>query len=263
MAAEAKATMLLGARLRCVQLLEKQAPDPAELSQALRRNREMELASEDCGQALLAHAHRLQMKAEDTVIADEKGTAKKRLGKSRVDVLEPAAEVLETVAPETGGCRPGLLERAQTRLEDAQLQSQKVGLRCRCGPVVKLLTADEGMSLADVRGLVARRFQRPEEGLVLTWIDGQSSMALSEEEQWQHALRVRRSGPIELEVPKPVRPASGSGVAAARRKRNKVTLAGLAASSGSRMGSGGSSDDVSSAAAAAKLQQQRFGRLPM
>eukprot|EP00931_Biecheleriopsis_adriatica_P103141 TRINITY_DN7801_c0_g1_i2.p1 TRINITY_DN7801_c0_g1~~TRINITY_DN7801_c0_g1_i2.p1 ORF type:complete len:982 (-),score=244.75 TRINITY_DN7801_c0_g1_i2:75-2618(-) len=272
--AEARATMLLGARLRTVQLLEKQAPDPAELSQALRRNREMELLKEECGQALLAHAHRISLKAEDAVIADEhaeRATADRassshgRRAKSRVKTLEPAAEVLETVAPEAGGCPAGLLERAQGRLQQAQEQQQKVGLRCRCGPVVRLLSVDQGSSLQEVRGQVAKRFQRPEDGLVLTVVDGQSTMTLEQEEQWQTLLRTRRGQKIELEVPQPARAASGSGAAAARRKRGKATLAGLAASSGASFGFGrpvsrsGSCDDAGSALSAARLQQQRVG----
>ncbi|CAK0826884.1 unnamed protein product, partial [Prorocentrum cordatum] len=96
------------ARLRCLEVLQAEVPDPESLAEALRDVRQLGLGAEEVGQALQMHAHCLRLRAEDTVSRRDAG----------LEEVERAAELLEAHA--AAGEEPPLLAHALGRLEEAR-----------------------------------------------------------------------------------------------------------------------------------------------
>jgi len=201
---------VVDARLRCVEMLRTQAPDPIELSVTLQTAKQLKMSDEPCGQAVLAKAHRLSMHATD-VVADDRATAA---------TVERAAEMLTAVQRDVGTSSQ-VLEDANTRLASVVEAESRVAIRCQCGPLVRFLSLRRDASYSQAVEQVARRWDRAPQSLNLTWREGSALYSLRTEEQWQQCLRVHPKGPVELvlQAAQPLRPPA------------KKTLAGLAASS--------------------------------
>jgi len=206
----------LGARLRCVEALQTEEPDPVELTDTLLDMKEMDLAGEDCGQAVLAHAHRLSMKAEDTV----------KLEDAPVPAMERAVELLEAVKSDVRSAQRAL-ESAGSRLLNAHELRRQVGLRCISGNHARILSVWRSASVGEVHAQVAAKFLRPKHGLDLRWNLCGSGYPLCTEEDWQQCLAAYPRGPIELHLaPEP----PGRSASSQKRGCKRHSLAHLASS---------------------------------
>jgi len=201
---------MLDARLRCVKAIQQECPDPVELTEALHQMKEMDLGSEDCGRAVLAHAQRLRLQAEEMAVHPQ----------SHLPAVEHAAEMLEALQHNTSGENTSL-EAAGRRMQHQRGESNLIGLRCRCGQQVRLQTVKRSAPFSEVLISVANRWSRPAEGL--SWNDGRTWHRLQTEDDWKQCLRDSPKDPIELSLP-----ATKAKSAASLRPRGggkRVTLA--------------------------------------
>eukprot|EP00747_Dinoflagellata_sp_TGD_P030265 gnl/TRDRNA2_/TRDRNA2_134513_c0_seq2.p1 gnl/TRDRNA2_/TRDRNA2_134513_c0~~gnl/TRDRNA2_/TRDRNA2_134513_c0_seq2.p1 ORF type:complete len:787 (-),score=145.57 gnl/TRDRNA2_/TRDRNA2_134513_c0_seq2:33-2393(-) len=182
-------TQKIEARLHCLDVLAAEMPDPAELTSALLKVDQLDLRSEDCGKALVVHAHRLRMQAAETASRPS----------APLSAVERAAELLEATRHEAGGSQQSL-EHAAERLRCGLAEQRRLGLRCLCGAVVRLLSVRRDASFSQVVVEVARCWQRPAHALHLAWRDGTAVFALTSEEQWSHCLQMHPpgAGPVEV-----------------------------------------------------------------
>lgn len=187
---------LVSARLRCVDVLQANPPDPVELTLALQQSREHALAQEECGQALLLHTHRLRMQAEDTVNHRQSTLAE----------VEQAAELLEAVQQAPGVTSRDALSRASHRMQREQADKQLIGLRCFVGPSVRLISLRRDAPFSEVLEEVARKLGRQPGGLRLSWqqlspLGPPSAFPLSTEDEWRNCVRLHPREVVEVIVP--------------------------------------------------------------
>jgi len=213
----------IGARLQCVDALRTEEPDPVELKEALTFMKEMNLASEDCGQAVLAHAHRLSMKAEDAVSSERAG----------VPAIEAAVNLLEAVKSEVPAA-PKVLEKAGKKLLNAHELRRQVGIRCIFGGHARMFSVWRSASLSDLLAKVAEVLRRPVKGLDPVW--GQLGQPLRTEEQWQSCLAAHARGPIEIFVAAGTKPLPAGG---RRVKPKSHSLLQLKVATGRMLGTAG------------------------
>eukprot|EP00928_Gymnodinium_smaydae_P100116 TRINITY_DN9747_c0_g1_i1.p1 TRINITY_DN9747_c0_g1~~TRINITY_DN9747_c0_g1_i1.p1 ORF type:complete len:980 (-),score=163.18 TRINITY_DN9747_c0_g1_i1:309-3248(-) len=189
----------ISARLKCVEVLQEEEPDPVELTRALKQVKALALTEEECGRALVVHTHRLRLKAED-VIAQE-GVP--------LPVVERAAEVLEAAqhvphADSAAGASKDALKQVHKQLQVAQAAQQRVGLRCTYAQAVRLLSVRRDAALQDVVAQVAKSWKMRADAFSLSWQQSQGFggpahvYALRADEQWQRCLAANPRGPIEL-----------------------------------------------------------------
>mmetsp|Transcript_76954 Transcript_76954/g.249299 ORF Transcript_76954/g.249299 Transcript_76954/m.249299 type:complete len:488 (-) Transcript_76954:60-1523(-) len=199
---------LIHVRLHCIEVLQTLEPDAAELTSALERVQELGLQDEACGQALAEHAERLCMKAAGTLV----DTA------APIEQVEQAAEMLETVrrsgaaaaaavaavaVARTAGSQEDALSVVSRHLQQAHEAQQRIGLRCSCGSILRVLSVPREATITQVFAHIAQKFSRPSNSLKLMWRDGGAQMALETEAHWQQCLRLHPKGLVEVILPPP------------------------------------------------------------